>query len=388
MSRKILIFVFLLCISLCINPKPAAAAENPLAVANNKMGIHILSELELPQAAQLVNSNGGDWGYVIVPIQSVDKDLIKWQKFMDDCKRYRVIPIIRIATEGDYFNTAVWREPNPADIIDFANFLDSLEWPTKNRYVIIFNEVNRGDEWGGSANPKEYAELLSFSVSVFKSMNSDFFIISAGMDNAAPEEGTKYTNQYNYLRRMNQAVPGIFNQIDGISSHSYPNPGFSQPPNPRSMMGVGSFAHERALIRTMSNKDLPVFITETGWSAEVVNDDKRAQYYAQAFQTVWSDPGIVTVMPFLLQAGAGPFQKFTFITADGNKTKQYQTLFSIPKVKGIPSYPTTRVLSAKTSRTSDIRDFSEYQRETRSFSVSTVLQDVFEYLINSKAPSF
>lgn len=381
MSKKILVFVIFLFVSLFFQSNTAFAADNPLAFANNKMGIHILSELELQQAAELVNSNGGDWGYVIIPIQATDKDLIKWQRFMDDCKRLRVIPVIRLATEGDYFNNTVWREPTPADIIDFANFLNSLNWPTKNRYVIIFNEVNRGDEWGGTANPTEYADILSFSASVFKSKSTDFFIISAGLDNAAPEEGTTYMNQYNYLVRMNQAVPGIFNQIDGVSSHSYPNPGFQQPPDTKSPMGTGSFAHERALIRSMSNKDLPVFITETGWSLEKVNEDEQATFYNEAFKTVWNDPGIVAVMPFLLEAGAGPFQKFTFIHADGSKTKQYEALKNMPKVKGIPSFPTTRVLAATSQRTPESKDFSDYEKFQRSFSVSSVLQGIFEYII-------
>ncbi len=379
------IFLIIFLFSLFLLPQPASAAENPLAVANNKIGVHILNGSELPQAAQLVNSNGGDWGYVIIPIQSGDKNLAKWQQFMNDCKKYRVIPLIRLATEGDQFNNSVWRKPTPHDIIDFANFLDSLEWPTKNRYVIIFNEVNRGDEWGGYANPAEYADLLSFAVSVFKSNTPDFFVISAGMDNAAPEQGTKYINQYNYLKRMNQAVPGIFNQIDGLSSHSYPNPGFSQPPNNRSPMGVGSFAYERALVKSMSPKDLPVFITETGWASDVVPEDIRVRYYQEAFNTVWNDRGIVAITPFLLQAGAGPFEKFTFITGNGYLTKQYRLIQGIPKIRGIPSYP-TRVLAAKTKidtreENDTTKDFSEYKKKQRSFSISNVMQDIFEFLV-------
>lgn len=299
---------------------------------------------------------------------------------MAECKKLRIIPIIRLATESDPKNSAVWREPTPADIIDYANFLDSLEWPTKNRYVVVFNEVNRGDEWGGAANPTEYAELLSFSSSVFKSKSSDFFMISAGMDNAAPEQGTLYMNQYNYFRRMNDAVPGIFNQIDGISSHSYPNPGFEQPPNTTSTMGTGSFIHERSLIQTMSNKTHPVFITETGWSAEEVNDEQRAKYYEEAFRTVWNDPGIVTVMPFILQANAGPFQKFTFINADGSKTKQYDAFKNMQKVQGVPSFPTKRVLAAKTEPTPKPEESPKIEKVEQSFSVSSMMQDILDFI--------
>lgn len=380
MSKKVLVFVIFAFLSLFYPTKPTLAAENPLAVANNKAGIHILSELELNQAAELVNNNGGSWGYVIIPLQSGDKNINKWQRFMDECKKLRIIPIIRLATESDPKNSAVWREPTPADIIDYANFLDSLEWPTKNRYVVVFNEVNRGDEWGGAANPTEYAELLSFSSSVFKSKSSDFFMISAGMDNAAPEQGTLYMNQYNYFRRMNDAVPGIFNQIDGISSHSYPNPGFEQPPNTTSTMGTGSFIHERSLIQTMSNKTHPVFITETGWSAEEVNDEQRAKYYEEAFRTVWNDPGIVTVMPFILQANAGPFQKFTFINADGSKTKQYDAFKNMQKVQGVPSFPTKRVLAAKTEPTPKPEESPKIEKVEQSFSVSSMMQDILDFI--------
>jgi hypothetical protein len=155
--------------------QPAYAVVDPLSTPNNKVGIHILFPDELEAAAQLINSNGGEWGYVIVPIQAGDRDLVKWQRFMDDSRRLKVIPLIRIATEGDYFNTKVWRKPAEIDVLDFANFLSSLNWPTKNRYVVIFNEVNRADEWGGILNPAEYANLLSYAVTVFKSKIRTFY---------------------------------------------------------------------------------------------------------------------------------------------------------------------------------------------------------------------
>lgn len=380
--------VLLLAIFYCaffIVVKPTSAAENPLAVANNKIGIHILNPSELPTAAQLVNNNGGDWGYVTIPMQSADEDLVKWQKFMDNCKKYHVIPIIRLATQGDYFDTQVWRKPNEDDIVGFANFLNSLEWPTKNKYVIVFNEVNRGDEWGGNADPGEYAHLLSFAVTVFKSVNPDFFIISAGLDNAAPDQGNIFINEYTYIKAMNQAIPGIFNQIDGIDSHSYPNPGFSQTPDTLSFTGTGSFLHERTLIQTMNNKTLPVFITETGWTSESVPEDTRVQYYDQAFKTIWNDPGIVAVSPFLLEADAGPFAPFTFITSSGYKTKQYQYIYDMQKVKGVPSFPTHQVLASTDKikvTTLNTKNFSTNKPSHRSFSVAYIMQSVFDYLLN------
>jgi hypothetical protein len=385
MRKKIIIYFFLLLSFIFFPIDRAFAVENPLAVANNKIGIHILDQSELNEAAKLVNSNGGDWGYVTIPIQAGDRDLVKWQSFMDNCKRLHLIPLVRLATEGDYFNTAVWRKPNEADIADFANFLDSLDWPTKNRYIIVFNEVNRGDEWGGSVSPDEYAELLSFAVTVFKSKSSDFFIICAGLDNAAPDQGSQYMNEYNYLRQMNNAVPGIFHQIDGMSSHSYPNPGFSQPPTSTNITGVNSFAFERNLISTLSRKLLPVFITETGWAADSTSEEVRLSYYDKALKTIWNDSNIVAITPFLLQAGAGPFEKFSFLTAQGAITKQYSFFHNLSKIKGVPSFP-THVLAAETKRMDQdrhypIKDFREYKQEKRSFSMSHMVENIFNYLI-------
>ncbi len=330
---------FLLFITLILGlifAKPAEAIVNPFSSFNNKFGIHILFPEELPQAADLVNSSGGDWGYVTIPIQSGDKDITKWQKFMDDAKRLHLIPIIRLATEGDYFNTKVWRKPTETDIIDFANFLSALDWPTKNRYIIVYNEVNRADEWGGEVNAQEYTKLLAFSINIFKSRSQDYFMINAGLDNAAPNQLPEYQGQYDYLRDMETAVPGIFNQIDGYSSHSYPNPGFSQPPSRISSMSISSFSFERELIKSMSAKKLPIFITETGWTANSISDLDRADYYQNAFKNAWSDRDIVAVTPFLLRAN-GAFQEFSFLDENGSPTHQYTMIKSISKTKGTPA---------------------------------------------------
>lgn len=393
MNKKLissLIFIFFFYFQLFSTK--AYAVENPQSVSNNKIGIHILFDHELKAAAELVNTNGGDWGYTTIVIQSGDKDLEKWQKFMDLAKQNHIIPIIRLSTEGDYFNTQVWRKPTDLDIIDFANFLDSLDWPTKNRYVIIFNEVNRGEEWGGILNPKEYAELLSFAVTIFKSKNPDYFIIPAGLDNAAPNVANLYMDQYNFMRQMNTFVPGIFNQVDGLSSHSYPNPGFSQPPNVNSPMGINSFQYEQALVKSLMAKNLPagrqalpVFITETGWSAEAITDAKIAEYYKSALNSVWNNPNIVAITPFLLQGSGGPFQKFSFFDKHGGFSQQYLTIKNIPKVKGAPVMP-NKVLAAETKSEIDtastrIVDFAKHKKVTARIVVDKELKGVFKWLL-------
>lgn len=354
--KKILVLVVILIFLLF--PNKSFAVYDPLSVPNNKIGVHILFPTELDKARELINSSGGDWGYVTIPIQAGDKDLKKWQDFMNDARTLHLIPIVRLATEGDYFNKATWRKPTDADILDFANFLSSLNWPTKNRYIVVFNEVNRSDEWNGEANPAEYARILSYAVTLFKSKSPDFFIISSGMDNASISRNGSYS-QYDYFKLMNDAVPGIFNQFDGFASHSYPNPGFISSPDAKTRSSISSFILERDEINSMSSKKLPVFITETGWDQSKISDKQVGDYFKQALDGAWNDPGIVAITPFLLNAGPGPFEKFSLVKNDGNKNEVFKAIESYQKIKGSPFLtPAKKVLATQDSDL-PTKDFSD-----------------------------
>jgi hypothetical protein len=200
--------------------------------------------------------------------------------------------------------------------------------------VVVYNEVNRNDEWGGAANPAEYTEILDYATQIFKQRNSDFFIISAGMDNAATNSNDAY-NEYAFFRLMEQSDPGIFSKVDGIASHSYPNPAFSSPPSNTSYEGIYSFNYERNLVDYFAGKTLPIFITETGWDGSKISDSTQTQYYQYAFANVWNDPDIVAVTPFIFSAQQGSFTNFSFIQGS-NKTQKYYAYKDIKKIKGTP----------------------------------------------------
>lgn len=343
--KGVLLIVLLIFLGfLFLLPQASFAIEDPLSLPNNKMGVHLLFPEELNKAAGLINSNGGDWGYVTIPIQAGDRNIEKWQEFMNNANKLHLIPIIRLATAGDYFNTSVWGKPSEEDILDFANFLNSLVWPVKNRYIVVFNEVNRGDEWEGILNPKEYAEILKYATEAFRSLNSDFFIISSGLDNASSNVSGKYMNEYDYMVAMNEAVPGVFSLIDGLGSHSYPNPGFRGMPYILTSQSIYSFNFERNLAYRLSGKNLPVFITETGWSKDALPESQIAAYFRYAFQYVWKDKNIVAVTPFLLQAGTKPFSQFSLIEDDERRNEIFLALAEIPKTKGEPTITSNTIL--------------------------------------------
>ncbi len=331
-------FFLLLFIFLFFIPPKAYAIYDPFSKPNNYLGIHILFTSELEKASVLLNSSGGDWGYVTIPIQIGDRDIDKWQSFMNNAYDKHLIPIIRLSTEADYMNTGFWRKPTEADVLDFANFLNSLYWPTKNRYVILFNEVNRYDEWGGdNPDPEEYASLVNYAIDVFKSRSTDFFIILGGLDNASPNDGVKYLDNFIYLTRMSEKDSSLFNKIDGFASHSYPNPDFLQSPTLTGQESVATYRFEQKLVDSYTSAPKPFFITETGWNGAKLSEGQIASYFKLALDDVWGKDlnSIVAITPFLLESQNGAFDKFTF-TKSGTLTEYGKTYQSYPKIKGIP----------------------------------------------------
>lgn len=315
---------------------PVLAIYDPLSVPNNKIGIHVLFTDEVETAAKIINNdNQGSWGYITIPIQASDRDRQKWQKFLDNCKNKKIIPIIRVATVPEGSN---WQEPNNFDLVDFANFLGDLNWPTENRYVIIFNEVNRSDEYGGFVSPENYSDVLNNAVDIFKAKSPDFFILPAGLDNAASNSRTSL-NWRLYLERMYLRHPDIFNKIDGWTSHAYPNPEFSSRPDKSGANKIDSYRTDLKFIRLFSTKKLPVFITETGWSGKNLSDHQIALYYQYVFTHQWTDSNIVAITPFLLDAQDGPFAQFSFKGKDGS-LKEFTNTLSSFTIKGEPKPPT------------------------------------------------
>ncbi len=330
------------------------AIADPLGAPNNRFGIHILQATsdESSPAAQLVNSTGGDWGYVTVLIEGKDKKKDKWQEFFNDLRRRHLIPIVRLSSiaDGNY-----WKVPDIGEASVWADFLDSLNWPTKNRYVTVYNEPNQAHEWGGSVDAKSYADTLDKTITALKNKSPDFFVLNAGFDASAPHQLPNYEDEVAFLRDMNEEVPGIFNKLDGWVSHSYPNPGYAGSPEATGRGTVGNWYWEIQQLRNLGvTKSLPVFITETGWkhaeglilNYNLPGADSLSLNYKTAFDNTWNSSRIVAVTPFLLTYQESPFDHFSFKKISTQIDKEasdspkyysfYDTIKNMPKVSGKP----------------------------------------------------
>jgi hypothetical protein len=349
---KLLLIIFCL---LFFAVRPVEAIVDPLAVPNNRFGIHVLEPEDLLPAANLVNTQGGDWGYVTVVLRLNDLNQAKWQTMFDEMRRRHLIPIVRLATVPE---NSHWVKPKPEDTDQIVEFLNSLNWVIQNRYVVLFNEPNHAQEWGNELNPREYVTIVQEFHAKLKAASADFFLLPAGLDTAAPNSQVTLAAA-EYWRQMYLADPEIFQLFDGWNSHSYPNPGFS---GPLTGTGFGSLRSYLAEINYLSRfglpLNLPLFITETGWSN--TTGDLTGSFI-MAFTQVWTESRLVTVTPFILNYPDAPFSQFSWqIPHSREFYPHYHQVASLPKISGRPiQIHQSQLIKAEIPRS--LVDSSHYQ---------------------------
>lgn len=306
---------------------------------NNKYGLYIYAERKdfFEFASNMVNSNGGAWGYVLIPYNVKDRDEKRWKRVFEDLHRLQLIPIIQLwdVDLNDY------KEQTK----EAAKFLNKFDWPIKYLYISAYNEMNDKKFWYGKIDPREYAQILNFTIDEFKKVNPNYLLMNGAFNITAPTD-RNHLDAFLYMNYMNDEIPGIFNKLDAWASHSYPQPNFSGNPLTIGRWGIRAYDEELKYLKNNLGikKELPVFITETGWAhAEGEAYDNRflseeitAKYFEFAFQNIWlKDDRVRGVMPFTIMYNA-PYDHFSWIKKDKSFYKQYLTIKNLPKVRGEP----------------------------------------------------
>ncbi len=311
--------------------------QKNIGYVNNKFGLYVYStENFLKKADELVNSNGGDWGYVLIPYNVRDYDKNKWIKIFDLLSKKHLIPIIQLWD--------VNLESYEAETKSAAKFLNGFPWPIKNRYVSVYNETNDARFWKGVLDPSGYAKDLDFTIDTFKKQDKNFFMLNGAFNMTAPS-AYGYMDEEEYLRKMNIAVPGIFTKLDGWASHPYPQPAFVGSPKDTGRGSIRGYEWELIVLDgDFGVKDLPVFITETGWphaegekyNASYYNSKKVSENISEAFEKVWlPDDRVVAITPFTIYYDP-PFDHFSWVLRDGSTYEQFEEVKKIPKLSGRP----------------------------------------------------
>lgn len=325
---------------------PEGKIQENIGYQNNKLGLYVYAEvLDFSiKAAEIVNSNGGDWGYVLIPFSIHDRNEGRWGRLFGLLENKHLIPIVQLwdLQEGDGEDITT----------SAARFLDSFIWPIRPRYISVYNEPNDDRFWREELDPKDYARILDSTIDIFKERNQNFFMLN-GAFNASALTGYGYMDEEEFMQKMDKEVSGIFEKLDGWASHSYPQPNFSGGVGDSGRNSIRAYEWELELLeKHFGVKNLPVFITETGWAhaeGETFNKwykeaEEAAELLVEAFDKVWlPDDRVVAVTPFTIRYNP-PHDHFSWITADNKDYPQVEKIQKINKVEGKPPVREERVV--------------------------------------------
>lgn len=317
-------------------------SNKSILASNNIFGLHLTQTSDLDTAKEIINSNGGDWGWVTIVIRLDQLDHNMWQDFFDNCRQSHIIPIVRLATISDKEN---WKVPSLSDIDKLTSFLNSLNWPTLTQHIILFNEINHGQEWGGEVDIKSYVDISIYTSQKLKEYNQNFFILGSALDLASPEKPPSFKSAQNVYQEIFSYNPQYFNYIDGIASHSYPNHGFLGTPKDKGQHSILGYSWELDFLKKLGvDKNFPVYITETGWPHREGLDGRNnfyttkttSQFLVDAL-SIWSnDNQIKAVTPFIFNYPQPPFDHFSWLDQNEKIYPEYQKIIDYKKSKNQP----------------------------------------------------
>lgn len=317
-------------------------SNTPILASDNIFGLHLTQPADLLTAKNIINSNGGDWGWVTIVIRLDQLDHKMWQDFFDNCRQYHLIPIVRLATIADGQN---WKEPSFSDIDKLTSFLNSLNWPTTTQHIILFNEINHGQEWGGGVDIKKYVDISIYASQKLKNYNPNFFILGSALDLASPENPPNYRSAQSVYQEIYTYNPKYFDNLDGIASHSYPNHGFLGTPKDTGQHSILGYFWELDFINKLGvKKEFPIFITETGWPHQEGIGKKNnfyttkttSQFLLDAY-SIWSqDKRVKAVTPFTFNYPQIPFDHFSWLDQQEQLYPEYQKLVDLNKSGNLP----------------------------------------------------
>lgn len=318
------------------------SATKPILASSNIFGLHLSDLSDIKSASPIINSSSGDWGWATIVIRSDQLDKNIWQAFFNQARQKHIIPIVRIATT---MSPNYWQKPTQQEIDKIIDFLTSLNWPTKKQHVILFNEINHANEWGGQVNIAEFSNLATYACQNFKTKNPNFYVLSSGLDLASPSQMPQFESASNVYQQIYKNNPDYFDCIDAIASHSYPNHGFIGRPTDTGQHSIRGYQWELNFIKSIGiNKTYPVFITETGWphrEGQTVDNNfysakTSAQFLIQAYKIWQADPRVRAVTPFIYNYYSEPFDHFSWCDQSQQIMTAYQPLIDLPKTKNQP----------------------------------------------------
>ncbi len=207
-------------------------------------------------------------------------------------------------------------------------------------YVQIWNEPNMDSEWGGSANPGEYAHFLEQAAGAIRSIGDPRIKVLNG-----PLAPGGNISPVRFMDGMFSSDPNSLWAFDLWAAHPYPS---NHPPefnrhrgtSGSSRLTIDSYLPQLERLADWGRPNVDVFISETGYGLgdptdplyPPINETNRAEYIQRAFRDYWQGwPEVHGVAPFELSDPKGEWAVWDWIAPNGLHHPQYDAVLALDK---------------------------------------------------------
>lgn len=318
-----------------------------------KAGVHMISpsDEDFKKAAELLNTNGGDYCWTTVVFREDEMNAEYVQRIHNTARENHIQIIHRI--EKGFTASGTWIMPDEQTVEKFIDTITSITPASKDIYVILGNEPTHAAMCGG-CTPQSYAKWASHAIDLLHDAPFHAVVMLAGQDLHSPQSPPIYYDAGIFIREMVAADPQILCKIDAWASHSYPN-SFVGSGSAAGRLSPRGYQWELDLIGGLAPSDcashvasLPVYITETGYkvgAGGVSQEDARA--HMQAILDIYDqDSRVQAATVFAYKFCGEPFQQFAVAGCDGTSLNGVgQALLEKSKTKGTVNH----IYQAKTT---------------------------------------
>lgn len=307
-----------------------------------KVGVHMISpsDEDFKKAAELLNTNGGDYCWTTVVLREDEMNVDYLQRIHNTARENHIQIIHRI--EKGFTASGTWLMPDEKTVRKFIDTMESITPASKDVYVILGNEPTHAAMCGG-CTPDSYASWASHAIDMLHEAKFHAVVMLAGQDLHSPQDPPNYYDTGIFIKGMTDAQPQLLCKIDAWASHSYPN-NFVGSGNAVGRLSPRGYQWELGLIERLALPDcashvanLPVFITETGYKVGAGGvDQEDARVNMRAILDIYNqDPHVIASTVFAYKFCGEPFEQFAVVGCDARTLNGVgYALLEEPKTKG------------------------------------------------------
>lgn len=329
-----MLLLALVLLSLLVGTAEAQPAPPGSSNGNNIVGLN-LARLHQPRyiwaTSEIVNANGGSWGYVTVLLTREDRDsplaAHALQQLLDRCFEVRLQPIVRVATHFDEAS-GVWERPTDDEPVRWRALFEQVTWPNLVVWVVPANEPNLAREWGGRVDVDSYVHYQERFMEIFAD-SQRFKVVNAPLNLSNAHKPPEMVDAFEFLAELMSISPSLVEQLPAWASNSY------------RVDGLGSglrFTHRGYETELEAvGREMPVIITESGVLHRKSEDDV-ARFFVDAYRDWQADKRVVAATPLFWDPDEDEHWMFT-LAEDGKvatTSPTYRALQGLPRVAGSP----------------------------------------------------